>query len=95
MTAVDPPRISPVAKLALLCGILAPLLIIAPRRVREVADDLGDDTFFVLLKTGPILAAIGLALAVVARTTRRNGVVMAALWLNGVWLVVYVLQSSR
>ncbi len=43
---------------------------------------------------GPIVAAIGLVLAVIARSGQRNGMVTAALWLNAVWLAVYVWQSS-
>lgn len=86
----DHSRISPVAKLALVCGILAPFFVLASRWARAIFDQPGDDTFFILLLAGPIVAAVGLLLAIIARSSQRNGVVTAALWINAIWLAIYV-----
>jgi len=73
-----------IAKAALFCGILAPLLVTAARLTGEA------EMFVSLQLGGLIVSAIGLVLAVIAWLGQRNGMVTAALWLNAVWLAVYV-----
>ena len=90
--AIDHPGISLTAKLALVCGIVAPLVVTASRWASEA--NAGNGLAALVPLAGPILAAFGLLLAVIARLGQRDGMVTAALWLNGVWLAVYVLQSS-
>ena len=87
--ASTPSGPTPLAYAALICAIAAPLYVLASRWLAQATSYRpGDDTFFVFMMAAPILAGFGLLLAILARLRQRNGVVTAALVINGIWLAL-------
>lgn len=86
---VRPP--SKLAYAALICAIAAPLVVTAGRWIsRQTVAQPGDDTGFTFMMVAPVLSAVGLVIALIARRRERNGVVNAALWICAIWLALIV-----